>query len=216
MEFNDPPRPKPYIWPSWLTRLLSGEDLCWWKAWAKANFKVTKTPDDPDREDFFKEWNEKHDAITKRRADEFRAQGYDVRIEEEGQFKLRGVGADVAGKPDIVAIKDRHAIVTDAKSGKKRDSDHWQVLIYLFALPLTWGRGLFDDIRGEVEYTDGTVQVRVLGPVERQQIVDAIKKVTGPAPDAAPSAQECKYCDVAKCPVRFVAPPSDGDASRYF
>ena len=212
--FDDPPRHKPYIWPSWLTGLLAGEDHCWWRAWAKANYRVTKLPETKDREDFFKEYTEKHDAITNRRAEELRQLGWKVYVEDEAQFKMVGSSADVSGKPDIVATRDRTALVVDAKSGKRRSSDHYQVLIYMLGLMLTWLRDKVDEVQGEVEYSDGRVPVRPLGPVEKEQIVEAIKKLTGPEPDPVPSAWECKYCDVAKCPVRYKS--ADGDASEYF
>jgi hypothetical protein len=106
------------------------------------------------------------------------------------------------------------ALGVDAKSGKKRESDHWQVLIYMFALPLSWlGKAVV--LAGGVEYPDGMVPVRALGDLERERIAATIRRVTAlEAPDATPSAQECKYCDVAKCPVRYSA--SAGDAREYF
>ena len=214
-KFDDPPRHKPYIWPSWFTKLLSGEDHCWWRAWTKTNYKVTKLPETKDRKDFFREYTEKHDAITVRRAEELRQLGCTVYVEDEAQFKMVGSAADVAGKPDIAAVRDRTLLVVDAKSGKKRSSDHYQVLIYMFALPLTWLRDKVDEVKGEVEYTDGPVPVRPLGPVEKDQILEAIKKLTGSEPDPIPSVWECKYCDVAKCPVRYKS-NTEGNVSEYF
>jgi len=210
---HDTLRRKPYIWVSWITKLLAGEDRCWWKAWYKSHYQSTKTPEDPAREDFFREYNKKHDAITQRRARELTADGFTVQIEDENSFKLRGQNADLAGKPDLVALKDTISITLDSKSGKRRQSDHWQVLVYLFGLPMSWLKTT--DNRGEVAYKDVSVLVRSLGPAEREAIVAAIKKVSdSDAPEAEPSPWECKYCDVARCPVRYVA--HEGDASRLF
>jgi hypothetical protein len=219
-EFDaDPRRRRPYIWPSWLTKLLAGEDRCWWKVWYKTNHRYAKRPDDPERAEFFAQYNQLHDAITNERAFKLRAAGWEVKLEEEAEFKLNGKDADVQGKPDLVAMKGAEAIVSDSKSGKRRDSDHWQVLIYMFALPLSWLKKFVADggvLRGEVVYKDGhVVPVRALGTLERERIVAAIRSVSGSrVPDASPSAQECRFCDLVRCPVRYSAP--EGDATAYF
>jgi hypothetical protein len=215
---TEPKRPKPYIWTTWLTKLLAGEDKCWYRSWYKSHFKYEKRADDADRADFFAEWTRKHDAIVARRVAELRKQGWVVKVEDEGEFKLAGKNADVSGKPDYVAMKDGVAIVGDAKAGKKRESDHWQVLIYAFALPLSWLRGSGLVIEGEVEYQDQRQPVRPLSDAARKNIVEAIQRVAGPAElPAVPSVTECKYCDVAKCPYRREpVRQSDGDATGYF
>lgn len=215
---TEPKRPKKYCWTTWLTKLLAGEDRCWYKAWYKSTYRYEKRADDADRADFFAEWQKKHDAITTRRVAELRKQGWVVKVEEEGEFKLVGKNADVAGKPDYVAMKDGVALVGDAKSGKKRESDHWQVLIYAFALPLSWLRGSGLAIEGEVEYSDQRQPVRPLSDAARKNIVEAIQRIAGPAElPAAPSVSECKFCDVAKCPYRVESVKrADGDATGYF
>jgi hypothetical protein len=208
-------RPKPYIWASWLTKLLAGEDSCWWKSWYRAHYKYTKTPDDADRADFFREWTRKHDAIVQRRATELRGQGYVVRVEEDASFKLHGGAADVAGKPDLVALKDSAALVVDAKSGRRRSSDHWQVLLYLFALPVSWLSAPEIKLRGEVAYADADEPVRALKVPERDAILNAIRRVSAPTPPPqVPSAHECARCDVAACAKRHAVPT--GDASKWF
>jgi hypothetical protein len=214
----EPKRPKKYIWVTWITKLISGEDKCWYKAWHKATYKYEKRADDADRADFFAEWQKKHDAITTRRVAELRKQGWVVKVEEEGEFKLAGKNADVSGKPDYVAMKDGVALVGDAKSGKKRESDHWQVLIYAFALPLSWLRGSGLAIEGEVEYQDQRQPVRPLTDAARKNIVEAIQRIAGPAElPAAPSITECKFCDVAKCKYRVESMKrADGDATSFF
>lgn len=210
----DPPRKKPYVWPTWITKLIAKEDKCWWKAWYKARHKAEKKPDDPGRAEFFEEWTAKHDILVHNRAQELLDAGWDVRLEDEAAFRLAGERADLQGKPDLVATKNDEAIVNDCKAGRHRDSDHWQVLTYLFAMTVTKVLGT-RSVRGEVQYSDGLVPVRPLGPAEKDAIVSAILKVASDIPpEAAPSATECQYCDVAKCPVRYKK--ADGDASDLF
>jgi CRISPR/Cas system-associated exonuclease Cas4 (RecB family) len=230
---SEPRRKKPYVWVSWLTKLLSGEERCWYRLWYKAHFKYEKVADpaceackdggtggpceDPEtcRVSFFRSYNEKHDAITNRREAELKAEGYVTRKEKDAEFKLQGKSADVAGKPDLVGVQGQEVLVIDAKSGRRRDSDHWQVLIYMFGLPLSWLGGEFK-LRGEVAYKDGNVAVQSLTTASRNRIVAAVNRASEPEPPAAaPSAQECKYCDVAACEYRYKAEAA-GDASRYF
>jgi hypothetical protein len=209
-------RGRVYCWPTWITKLLSGEERCWWRAWFRAHTKYEKIEDDPERAEFFREWNRKHDAIVARRAAELKAAGWTVKIEDEGQFKVAGDLGDLAGKPDIVAMKGDEAVVIDAKAGRRRGSDHWQVLLYIFALPLSWLKGF--KLRGEVEYHDGREATSPMTPEAKERIISAMKKVMGPeAPESAPSRNECRYCDVKTCPTRWAdTGEEDGDARGMF
>lgn len=214
VEITEPKRPRPYVWPSWITKLLAGESKCWYSAWYKAQHKYLKVPDDPDRADFFEEYNRKHDAITERRAKELMAEGWIVKVEEQGEFRVKGKLGDISGKPDIVAMKDDVAKVVDAKSGKRRQSDHWQVLLYTLLLPMSWLKG-FKEIQGEVEYADGTAEVRPITAEEKERITSSLRLIMGPtAPEATPSAGDCKFCDIARCQYRYKAP--EGSAEGMF
>ena len=136
-------------------------------------------------------------------------------------------GPELAGKPDIVAMLDRadegepcEALVVDAKSGKRKASDAWQVLVYMFALPISWlGTGF--RLRGEVQYADRREEVRPLtsgsdGEVRFQKISDAIRRLAAlTPPPATPSKFECGWCRV-ECPARWKEAEHTGDASRYF
>jgi hypothetical protein len=230
---TEPRRKKPYIWVSWLTKLLSGEDRCWYRLWYKVHFKYEKVADpacdackdggtggpcqdlEGCRVSFFRAYNVKHDAITDRREAELKADGYVTRKEKDAEFKLQGKAADVAGKPDLVGIKGDYVVVIDAKSGRRRESDHWQVLIYIFGLPLSWLAGTFK-LQGEVAYKDGNMAVQPMTPAVRDKIVAAINRASAEEePEASPSINECRFCDVARCEFR-ARPEEAGDATRYF
>ena len=216
LSLADEPRGRAYVWPSWITKLIAGENRCWFAAWYKAHHKYLKRPDDPDRAAFFADYTEAHDRIVNRRAAALRGEGWTVKLEADGEFRIRGekVPADLSGKPDIVAMRSDEALIVDGKAGKPRQSDHWQVLIYVLFLPLDWLKG-FPRIRGEVEYRDGIVDVDPLTSEERRRIGSAIQVVGGSkVPDAAPSRNECKFCDVARCPHR--AEPGEGSSGGMF
>jgi len=212
---TDSLRSSPYIWPTWLTKLIAGEEKCWYKSWWKATRKYTKK-EDPGRADFLREWTAKHDALTNTRARRMKKDGWSVKVEDEGEFNLKGKSATLAGKPDIVGIRDGRGLVVDAKAGKQRASDHWQVLIYKFALPLSWFPKSMP-LDGEIQYKDEAVAVRELGDAEVLAITGAIKIVSNldTPPDPIPSTFECGRCDVAACKSR-VERPAPTDATRFF
>jgi hypothetical protein len=211
---TDKKRRRPYVWVTWITKLLAGEHRCQWAAWYKAHFKHEKTADDGDRADFFAKYTAKHDAIMAERVEVLREAGWSVRVEDENDFKLEGMNGTLSGKPDAVALRDTDGLVLEGKSGKKRQSDHWQVLVYLFALPLTWLKG--HTLRGQVEYADGSENVRDLRDEDRDHIAHILKMATGPeTPPRTPTKWECEYCDIAACPDRFKERPA-GDGKAYF
>ena len=212
---TDAPRPKgKYVYPTWITKLLAGENKCWYSAWYKAAFQYEKRPDDPARKDFFAEYNVRHDAIVRHRALELKLEGWNLKVEKEGSFRVRGSNGVISGIPDIVAMKGEEALIVEVKSGKPRQSDHWQALLYVMLLPMDWLRG-FGTVRGEVAYRDQTVDVRPLKAEEKEKIGAALRLLMGPdAPVAVPSKVECGYCDIANCQFRY--PELEGSAGGMF
>ncbi len=232
----DKKRRKPYVFTTWITKLLSGEQACWFAAWFKSNHTYDKTKDDEfDREG----WQKKHDAIVNRREAELKSEGWTTRKEAEAEFIVEGRAADVAGKPDLVAVKGDRAIVVDGKSGRPKQADLWQVRVYVFALllliqqeiwkrrpTLAWLKNV-KRVQGQVERPDPgeretLPEVKVPtepGPEvikdalrEALNIIEAVKKVSTKDPqEASPGSSECRYCDVASCPHRYQKPV--GDAS---
>lgn len=202
---TDTKRRRAYVYTTWLTKLLSGEARCAFAAWYKTQHKYEKVPDDfPDRE----EWQRKHDAITNRREAELIADGWVCRKEDAAEFVLNGTNADLAGKPDLVAVKDGKALVIDAKSGRPKQADHWQCLIYVFALPMTWLKG--HKVAAQIERPDLREEVRPLGDVERNAIIAAVKQASAAEPPIATSGpSECRYCDIKHCPHRYQKPTGD-------
>ena len=202
-------RNRPSVWAKNLAKFLSGDDHCWYKLWLQSMYRIDKVPQTPEDTARMRGHMARHEAIATRRAEELRAQGYVVKTEDDTAFKVEGRSADLTGKCDIVAMKDGQALVVDAKGGKPRDSDHWQVRVYLWALPRTWLQG--HDLRGEVQYATEAVPVRGLEPGDATAIGEAMRRTTSPeAPAPIPSKWECAFCPVANCDRRF----KDLDADR--
>lgn len=195
---------KPYIWVTWLAKLLGG-NRCVWSAWFKAHYKYDKYEEMA--ADLVK-WNREHNKLMAARVKELEADGWKVMVEDQNAFKLEGEVAVVAGKPDIVATKAGEVLVVDGKTGRERDSDIWQVLFYLFSIPKS-RPDLVGNLVGEVQYAKGDVRI-TLTPEELDAdrmgaIVALIKAVAGSEPPAkAPSRDECKRCNIGHkdCPQR--------------
>ena len=122
----------PYIWVTWLPRLLSGESSCEWAAWFKAQHEGSswaRTPSDFDQAG----WLMDHTALLNEQREAWEKQGCSVLTEAQNSFTLRGSSASVAGKPDLVAQRRDGATVIDAKSGRPSPHHAIQVMIYMYA-----------------------------------------------------------------------------------
>ncbi|MEE8373017.1 MAG: PD-(D/E)XK nuclease family protein, partial [Dehalococcoidia bacterium] len=129
-------RSEPYIWATWLTSLLVGEESCEWGAWFKAHHqKYDRVPDTFEQT----KWQIDHAALLREIREKLDPQ-YAIFLEAQNRFRLQGKesGIVVGGKPDLIAIKGDHGLVCDAKTGQPRPSDHVQVMIYMWAIPLAF------------------------------------------------------------------------------
>jgi hypothetical protein len=192
---------------TWITGLLAGDDQCQYAAWVKSHYTYEKRV----RDDGFDlaTWKAQHAALVERRAVQLVNTGWtQVMVEDQNKFTLRGQATTLAGVPDLVATKDGILVrVSDAKSGQRRAKDIWQVLLYLFVLPMYHRLAEGSrSIEGEVVYTDGVQYVDPLAADHRERIIRQIQ-VTGGSeePKATPSARECGFCDIAECPFRVSA-----------
>ena len=149
-------RPDPWIWVTWLSRLLVGEHSCEWAAWFKARYtQYDRIPVD------FTKWEIAHTAKLNELRDRLLAKGQTVYTEGQNQFRLRdrATGATLSGKPDLVGISEGRGTVYDVKTGQHRSSDIAQVMIYMWGLPR--GIPLFKGmtLEGMVVYQDHEVPV---------------------------------------------------------
>ena len=127
-------RSGPYLWVTWLSKLLVGDFSCEWAAWFKAHYKnYERMPSDFD----VTVWQMNHTALLNDVRDRLEAEGRRVFMESQNYFNLRGSsGTVLGGKPDLVAVDDDgRAEIIDIKTGQPRASDNVQVMIYMYALP---------------------------------------------------------------------------------
>lgn len=195
---------KAYVWVTWLTSLLGGKQ-CVWSAWFRANFKYEKF----EEEAFdLAQWNRDHSRLMRDRRAELEADGWTVTVENQNEFKLEFDTAVLAGKPDIIAKKQGRVLIIDGKTGRERDSDLWQVMVYLRAYQKTHPN-MTESLEGEVQYKRGGQRVSVtldeLTPQRRDDVVTMMATLGSPnPPPKTPSRDECRRCSVGfgDCPER--------------
>jgi CRISPR/Cas system-associated exonuclease Cas4 (RecB family) len=198
---------RPYIWTTWLAKQLGG-DMCRYSAWFKAHFRYDKYEE---MALDLSQWNKEHNALMLLRQRQLEADGWVVEVESQNDFKLEGRKAVVAGKPDLVARKGDAVRIIDGKTGRERDSDIFQVLVYLYALPLVRPELATKVLTAEVEYgktkqiiefgTDALTEERM------DEIVGMISVIASDDPPAkVPSREECRRCNVGPkdCPQRVM------------
>ena len=146
----------PYIWTTWLPRLLTGENSCEWAVWFKAHYQGwDHAPSDFDQT----EWLIRHTALLNEQKAEWQERDHEVRVEGQNSFQLTGETATLAGKPDLIVVRDDDALIIDVKTGREQPSHKAQLMIYMYALPRALPR--YQDVRiaGEIVYPTRTVRV---------------------------------------------------------
>ena len=143
------PREAPYIWATWLPRLLAGEHSCEWAVWFKAHHQDwTKVPSDFNQA----QWMLNHTALLNKRKANWKHGGFDVNIEGQNSFELQGRSATLAGQPDLIAQRDGQAVIVDVKTGQDSPSHVVQVMIYLYAIPRALERYQTLKLKGQATY----------------------------------------------------------------
>jgi hypothetical protein len=165
-------RGMPYIWASWLPRLLSGESQCLYQPWLKAHYRYEKRPDTTFN---LAAWTDDHNQLVAQRAETLRGAGWSVTLENQNAWKILGQSAVLAGKCDLVATRDQTTLIVDGKTGQQKDADWWQVLIYMLIWPRV--RTTHGIVRGEVFYRDHLIAIEPdeLTPSNQMRIWQLVK-----------------------------------------
>jgi len=225
---SDKPRFFPYIWGTWLAASLAGDDHCAWKFWYRVHFQFGKRPQSDEDENRLSVWKTQHAAAVAARTTLLRSAGYVVQVEDQNKFNVRGGTATVGGVADIVASREESELpfrgismqplsdrlldpagvvrVGDVKTGRRRASDFWQVCIYTAMLPRQFEHLKGHALSGVVVYGDGQRDISAEeATATHPRIFARIRELASPsAPDRTPSAQECRFCDIASCQDRVI------------
>ena len=200
------PREHPYIWATWLAKLLVGENSCEWAGWFRAHHQDwAKPPSDFDQS----RWMLDHTELVSKERESHEKWGYTVYTENQNAFRLRGYSATLAGKPDLIAVNNHEAVIIDAKTGKHSPSHTAQVKIYQYAVPKALAQFRETRFRGHVVYADGKQVGVPESEVDREfteRLGALIRRLAAETPARrVPSVQECRFCDITKadCPDRI-------------
>ena len=123
----------PYIWVTWLAKILAGDSSCEWAAWFKARY-ASKSWQRAARSDF-SSWAIAHTALLDRSRRQWDDRGFSTFVEDQNSFRLCGNVATLAGKPDLIAVNGTRAVISDAKTGQPKPSHQAQVMLYMYAVP---------------------------------------------------------------------------------
>ncbi len=208
-------RDHPYIWTTWLPRLLTGENSCEWSVWFKAHYQDwTRRPSDFDQT----EWLMRHTALLNDQKAHWAGSNRNVYVEGQNAFRLRGKTATLAGRPDLVVLDDHDATIIDVKIGREQPWHRVQVMIYQYALPLAIER--YRDVRvsGEVLYPTHTVRIpqEALTGQFIEDLGSLIRRLGSDTPPGrVPSSSECRFCDISvlDCPERMDGGPPDPEGT---
>ena len=201
------PRPGgPYIWVTLLSKLLAGEDSCQAASWFKAQHESHSWKRQPSTFDSA-QWQIEHTALVHDVRQDLISKDFEVCVERQNGFQLRGATAILAGRPDLIAVRHGAHTIIDAKTGRPKDSDVIQVMLYMWALPLALPqyRGMAFD--GKVAYRAHAVEIPASAIDARfiERMVSLIGRLAAPeSPVKVPSSWECGRCPITRvdCPER--------------
>lgn len=197
-------RTSPYIWAKSICPLLVGEDSCEWGAWFKAHYQdYDRAPSTFDEAT----WTMDHTDLLQKIREGLLSEGYTISMEGQNSFRMRSEksGIVLAGRPDIVAIKDGTALIVDAKTGKPHTSDTVQVMTYMWATRFTMPQCRNKTLHGRVVYKDHDLDVPFssVNPNFHTRLTGLIARIGGhQPPPRTPSPTECGFCHIARseCP----------------
>jgi len=199
-------RESPYIWATWLTRLLVGEHCCEWGAWFKTHHQSSSYEKVPDNFDHAA-WQVAHTNCLREIRTRLEAEGKAVFIESQNSFVLRGTTAALGGKPDIIATAGGKGTIIDIKTGKSSPAHTVQVMLYMYAVPKVLQQYKGMKLDGKVVYNDREVYIpaTAVNEVFVNNLAGLIKRLASAQPPAKIANNvECGFCDIAvtDCPER--------------
>jgi len=209
-------RQSPYVWVTWITKILAGEDSCEWASWFRANHENSsykRIPPDFDSAT----WQIKHTELLRQTRMEYESKGYKVFTQNQNMIRLQGRTSILSGIPDLVAVVDEIGIVIDVKTGQPLTSHVIQVLIYMYALSRTRGKLKGLNLEGRVVYPDHeiTVPLDSVGKQFISSLGNLMLRLADNKPAIrVPSERECGFCHITAedCPDRVDSSESSSDS----
>jgi hypothetical protein len=199
-------RDKPYIWVTWLTKLLVGENSCEWASWFRANHESRSYDKVPSNFDAT-EWQLHHTELLSKVRAGIEAEGRTAFTEGQNSFTLRGRTAVLGGKPDLIAVSEGAGTILDVKTGQPSPSHHVQVMLYMYAVPKALHQYNGISFDGRLVYPDHEDYIpnTAVDDTFINNLSSLIQRLASPNPARrVPSGMECGFCNItsADCPER--------------
>jgi hypothetical protein len=107
----------------------------------------------------------------------------------------------------------------DCKTGRKKNSDLYQVLIYLLLVPVSIQKCKGLDLRGRSGYPDGVMEIQTtqVDKTFKAQLREMIATLSSRMLTRKVSSfQECRFCDIpARCCPKRVEKPSNQSLNNH-
>ena len=176
---------------------------------AQRNFPYNRKPSDFNQAD----WLARHTTLLNEHRDRWIQSGYDVRVESQNAFQLRGHSAILAGKPDLLVLNKNRILITDSKTGQEQPWHKFQVMTYMYALPMALPEYRDYKFAGEIVYNDRTDRVPQGGIDQSfvRNLSEIIRRIA--APDPPGSFPAPKNVDSATSPCRTAPTASKPSAT---
>ena len=185
----------PKFWATTVAKVLVGEQPCLLSAWITGHRRdaLTERTDGGN----LANWKAEHTKLLDETAHRFEVDGY--KVTREQYWDLKGTTAIINGKADLLVRKAGYRpLIIDAKSGRPRESDSAQVLIYMGLIPLAWRQPemRFD---GRVQYRDNHMELTMDAAARlKPRVFEVMRRLGDPTqPQPSPSRDACRFCYVS-------------------
>jgi CRISPR/Cas system-associated exonuclease Cas4 (RecB family) len=189
-------RSKPYAWVTWLAKLMAESKKCNYPEWLRTQYQVPTIPSDYD--------SSAHDQMVRDRATVLEKRDFTVHVETTNTFKVQGQTHHicVAGRPDLLAVKNDWSVVEDCKSGKPHLWHQYQVRLYMLLLPLASETNAICGKHiphGRLIYPNNVIEIPAwsVDKAFKEKLRQTIAMIThSQPPNHQPNAWECRYCSL--------------------
>jgi hypothetical protein len=200
VELEATPRNEPFIWATWLAKVMSGRVNCQWQYWFQSHHKLlSKQPSTFD----VLNWQIGHTRLLTEVKQELLARGLRPRTEVSIKFELPGLETRISGKADCVVVDGSEVMLYDFKTGRQHKSDRLQVMIYMYGLA-TLPLYASSRIRGTVVYRDERVSVPDLSETFESDLTYFARLLSAATEPQREPGPDCAMCAISSidCPDR--------------
>ena len=186
-------RESPYVWVTWLAKVMSGDISCQWQSWFRSHYKLIE-----EHPSYFDsaEWNMNHTKLLTELKEKLVKEKCRPEIEKRINYYVPNSGAVISGKADCIVVNKDTVIVYDCKTGKEKGCDQVQVMLYMYLLSV--GEFSGKQIKGVLIYNDKEIEIPNLSENFVENFNFFIERLISSEPLMKNPGDDCKYCKIAK------------------